>query len=272
MTTNLKSEILDNINNIALGVNTDSSLRNKLLVQLEQAESTNAFDFKIDVNFINRDKKSYVAKYLTIHQLNKIGNSELKQLRDRFQESYLQVQWKSKDKESKSKIDALRDALNSYVPISINKKTMGDILIKKNNSYFTGANNSKVRILGDYVYKYAKPLNSSDLSECGLTFSETLRCARGYYKSQNLDGGTKANEFDTAIKRAIAKITEDKDSEEPFEISSGNSQTYVSNLVVVANQWLSQLRQAREDKKKEIRGVKEEIKNTSNKTKVKKAS
>ena len=123
MTTNLKSEILDNINNIALGVNTDSSLRNKLLVQLEQAESTNAFDFKIDVNFINRDKKSYVAKYLTIHQLNKIGNSELKQLRDRFQESYLQVQWKSKDKESKSKIDALRDALNSYVPISINKKT-----------------------------------------------------------------------------------------------------------------------------------------------------
>ena len=40
---------LDNINNIALGVNTDSSLRNKLLVQLEQAESTNAFDFKIDV-------------------------------------------------------------------------------------------------------------------------------------------------------------------------------------------------------------------------------
>ena len=82
MTTNLKSEILDNINNIALGVNTDSSLRNKLLVQLEQAESTNAFDFKIDVNFINRDKKSYVAKYLTIHQLNKIGNSELKQLRD----------------------------------------------------------------------------------------------------------------------------------------------------------------------------------------------
>ena len=46
----------------------------------------------------------------------------MKQLRDRFQESYLQVQWKSKDKESKSKIDALRDALNSYVPISINKK------------------------------------------------------------------------------------------------------------------------------------------------------
>ena len=133
-------------------------------------------------------------------------------------------------------------------------------------------NNSKVRIFGDYVYKYAKPLNSSNVSECALTFSETLRCARCYYKYLNLDGGKKANEFDTAIKRAIAKITEDKDSEEPFEISSGNSQTYVSNLVVVANQWLSQLRQAREDKKKEIRGVKEEIKNTSNKTKVKKAS
>ena len=94
----------------------------------------------------------------------------------------------------------------------------------------------------------------------------------GGVRGNIFSGGKKANEFDTAIKRAIAKITEDKDSEEPFEISSGNSQTYVSNLVVIANQWLSQLRQAREDKKKEIRGVKEEIKNTSNKTKVKKAS
>ena len=67
MTTNLKSEILDNINNIALGVNTDSSLRNKLLVQLEQAESTNAFDFKIDVNFINYFNFNFYINFFIIY-------------------------------------------------------------------------------------------------------------------------------------------------------------------------------------------------------------
>ena len=71
--TNLKSEILENINNIALGVRTDSNSRLNLAVQLQNAESSKGFEFMVDVNDEDSNDKDYVAKFQTIHQLNKIG-------------------------------------------------------------------------------------------------------------------------------------------------------------------------------------------------------
>ena len=61
--------------------------------------------------------------------------------------NFLGVKWKSSDKDNKPKLDALRDAMSNFVCISINATSLNkDILIQKNNSYFTGANKSKVYV------------------------------------------------------------------------------------------------------------------------------
>ena len=67
--TNLKSEILENINNIALGVRTDSNSRLNLAVQLQNAETSKGFEFMVDINDEDSNDKDYVAKFQTIHQL-----------------------------------------------------------------------------------------------------------------------------------------------------------------------------------------------------------
>ena len=238
--TNLKSEILENINNIALGVRTDSNARLNLAVQLQNAESTKGFEFLVDVNDEDSNDKDYVAKFQTIHQLNKIGKNELKYLRDTFQQNFLQVKWKSTDKDNKPKIDALRDAIACYVPMSICSKTFGEILLKKDkNSFFTGANNSKIRVNGSYVHKYCEPLNKDNVSEVALTFAELLRVARGFYKAQGLSGDGRKTPFDIAIERATNLIFDDYNAIKPFNTSSAKSKTLINFLTVECNKWSS---------------------------------
>ena len=189
------------------------------------------------------EKKSYKKNMVSIHSLNTFGNSELKNIRDRFQYEFLGVQWKSGDKEQKAKIDALRDVLNAYIPINAYGK---DTLIKKNNSYLTGANNSKIRIKGDFVGEYCKPLNKDKLGENALNFSELTRVARGYYKTKDKNvGGTKTNPFDQAIKRASKLLSDDMEAENPFEMSSSKTETNVSILIQVAQKYINEMRKAR---------------------------
>ena len=167
---------------------------------------SNLFKLEVDLNRANAEKKTYKKNMVSIHSLNTFGNSELKFIRDEFQFNFLGVQWKSGDKEEKAKIDAMRDVLNAYIPINA---WGNDTLIKKNNSYLTGANNSKVRVKCDFVNEYCKPLNKDDIDPA-LNFSELQRVARGYYKTKNKDvGGTKTTPFDQAIKRASKLLDDD---------------------------------------------------------------
>ena len=90
---------------------------------------------------------------------------------------------------AKAKLDALRDAMAAYVCISVNAKNMNkDILINKNNSYFTGANKSKIFVNGDFVYKYCEQLNKDNESEKALNFSELVRVSRAWYKATGGEG------------------------------------------------------------------------------------
>jgi len=250
--TNLKSEILENINNIALGVRTDSNSRLNLAVQLQNAESSKGFEFMVDINDEDRNEKDYVAKFQTIHQLNKIGKNKLKYLRDTFQQNFIQVKWKSTDKDNKPKIDALRDAIACYVPMSICSKKFGEILLKDKNSFFTGANNSKIRVNGSYVNKYCEPLNKDNLKEVALTFAELLRVARGFYKAQGLQGDQRKSPFDIAIERATNLIFDDYNAIKPFNMSSAKSKTLINFLTVECNKWSSAYKE-NQDNLKQVR-------------------
>ena len=168
MTKNVKSQIIDKLNAIVQGDQTNSSIRFETLILVDDAVKNNLFKLEVDLNRADAEKKSYKKNMVSIHSLNTFGNSELKYIRDKFQYEFLGVQWKSGDKEEKAKIDAMRDVLNAYIPINAWGK---DTLIKKNNSYLTGANNSKIRIDGEFVGKYCNPLNKDNVGESALNFS-----------------------------------------------------------------------------------------------------
>ena len=171
-TKNLKSQIIDNINDIANGVRKDSNARLNLVVQLQEAETSKKFDFIVDLNDKDSNKDNYKSDFKTIHQINLIKQSHLKYLRDTFMQNFLGVKWKSTDKDNKAKLDALRDAMACFVCVSVNAKSMNkNILIQKNNSYFTGANKSKVFVNGEFVNKWCEALNKDNESEKALNFN-----------------------------------------------------------------------------------------------------
>ena len=236
---NLKTLITDNINDIASGVRKDSNARLNLVVLLQEVEKSGKFDFLIDLNAKDQSKESWVGDFKTIHQINKLTQAHLKYLRDTFMMNFLGVKWKPSDKDNKAKLDALRDAMAAYVCISVNAKNMNkDILINKNNSYFTGANKSKIFVNGDFVYKYCEQLNKDNESEKALNFSELVRVSRAWYKATGGEGVGKTNPFDAAIKKATAQIQDDLNGVTPFELSSAKSKTLISYLVNDANKWL----------------------------------
>tara|TARA_R100000995_G_scaffold8331_1_gene3623 strand:- start:115 stop:885 length:771 start_codon:yes stop_codon:yes gene_type:complete len=238
-TKNLKSQIIDNINDIANGVRKDSNARLNLVVQLQEAETSKKFDFIIDLNDSDSNKDNYKGDFKTIHQINLIKQSHLKYLRDTFMQNFLGVKWKSTDKDNKAKLDALRDAMASYICLSVNAKSMNkDILIQKNNSYFTGANKSKVFVNGEFVNKYCEALNKDNESEKALNFSELVRVSRAWYKAIGGEGVGKKTPFDSAITRATALIQDDLNAIEPFSLSSAKTKTLITYLVNDANKWL----------------------------------
>ena len=114
----------------------------------------------------------------------------------------------------------------------------GNILINKNNSYFTGANKSKVFVNGEFVNKWCEALNKDNESEKALNFSELVRVSRAWYKAIGGEGVGKKTPFDSAITRATALIQDDLNAIEPFSISSAKSKTLITYLVNDANKWL----------------------------------
>ena len=270
---NLKTLITDNINDIASGVRKDSNARLTLVTQLLEVEKSKKFDFLVDINSNQPNKESYVSDFKNLNQLNKVENYHLKYLRDTFMTNFLGVKWKSNDKDNKPKLDALRDAMSNFVCISINAVSLNkNILINKNDSYFTGANKSKVYVNGAFVNKECEPLNKDNVSEIALNFSELTRVCRAWYKRTGGDGNNKKTPFDQAITRATNLIFDDYNAVKPFQVSSAKSKTLISFLVTECNKWLNAHTKNQVDLKNEIRGVKEEIKNAPNKTKVKKVS
>ena len=237
--TNLKAQITDNINDIASGVRKDSNARNTLVTQLYEVEKSNKFDFLVDLNDKDSNKDTYKADFKSIHQLNLIKQNHLKYLRDTFMTNFLGVKWKSSDSDNKPKLDALRDAMSIFVCVSVNSKSMNkDVLINKNNSYFTGANKSKVYVNGSFVNKWCEPLNKDNVSEIALNFSELTRVARAWYKSIGGDNTSKKTPFDSAITRVSNLLNDDLDGVNPFELSSAKSKQLISFLVTDCNKWL----------------------------------
>ena len=237
--TNLKTQITDNINDIASGVRKDSNARLTLVTQLDEVEKSKKFDFLVDLNDKDSNKDTYKPDFKTIHQLNLIKQNHLKYLRDTFMSNFLGVKWKSSDSDNKPKLDALRDAMSIFVCVSVNSKSMNkDILKTKNDSYFTGANKSKVYVNGSFVHKYCEPLNKDNVSEIALNFSELTRVARAWYKSIGGDNTSKKTPFDSAITRVSNLLNDDLDGVKPFELSSAKSKQLISFLVTDCNKWL----------------------------------
>lgn len=119
--------------------------------------------------------------------------------------------------------------MSNFVCISINATSLNkDILINKNNSYFTGANKSKVYVNGSFVNKECEPLNKDNESEKALNFSELTRVCRAWYKRTGGDGNGKKSPFDQAITRATNLIFDDYNAVKPFQVSSAKSKTLIS--------------------------------------------
>ena len=247
---NLKTLITDNINDIASGVRKDSNARLTLVTQLLEVEKSKKFDFLVDINSNQPNKESYVSDFKNLNQLNKVENYHLKYLRDTFMTNFLGVKWKSNDKDNKPKLDALRDAMSNFVCISINAVSLNK----------------------DILNKECEPLNKDNVGEIALNFSELTRVCRAWYKRTGGDGNGKKSPFDQAITRATNLIFDDYNAVKPFQVSSAKSKTLISFLVTECNKWLNAHTKNQVDLKNEIRGVKDEIKNAPNKTKVKKAS
>ena len=234
--------IIDLVKDIELGLNKTSNNRNQLIVKIHEANIGGFFKFQVDLNIDDKNEAGYKAEYLSIYQLNKVDKHHLKYLRTEFIK-YLGVSWTSKD--NKGAIDALRDSFDAYIPMTIwQNKNKKDVLKQKNKSYFTGANNSKIRIDGDYVYKYCKRLNKDIEPQISLNFSNVLNVARGYYRE--FGGGQKhTNPFDQKLKMVNQMLQKDYEAKTPFDNGTSDSEQLVSFLTTTCQNWLSKLREAR---------------------------
>tara|TARA_R100000664_G_scaffold31486_1_gene45130 strand:+ start:548 stop:1375 length:828 start_codon:yes stop_codon:yes gene_type:complete len=242
------SSIINIVNNITSGIETNSNQRNELIVSIQEAVKNEYFTLLFDRNYKNRNKDDYKSDKVRIEKLLTIDTNVLKQVRTDFQENYLQVNWNSADLKDKARIQALRDSFNAYVPIYLYelKKKTKDTLFKKGNSYFTGNNNSLIRVRGQFIYDNLKSLNPTNDTDKSLNFSQLSRVCNAFIKSgDNNMEGSRTNPFDQKIKNITADINKDKDAENPFTMGSADTQSNISKLIVAGNNWLSALRQAR---------------------------
>ena len=242
------SNIINIVNNITSGIDTNSNQRNELIVSIQEAVKNEYFKLLFDRNFKNRNKDDYKSDKVSIEKLLTIDTNVLKQVRIDFQENYLQVNWNSADLKDKARIQALRDSFNAYVPIYLYelKKKTKDTLFKKGNSYFTGNNNSLIRVRGQFIYDNLKSLNPTNDTDKSLNFSQLSRVCNAFIKSVDTNmEGSRTNPFDQKIKNITADINKDKDAENPFTMGSADTESNISKLVVAGNNWLSALRQAR---------------------------
>ena len=277
MQTNV-SKIIDTINNITKGINTNSNQRLELLLSIQDAVKNEYFNLRYDMNHKKISKNDYKPDYKLLSNIT-VTTDVIKYCRNDFQENYLKATWQSANSEDKAKIQALRDSFNAYIPIYLyeKKNNKTETLFKKNKSYFAGANNSLVRVKGEYVFKNFKTLNPTNEDSKSLNFSQLDRVGKGYLKGDGDTENTKTNPFNLKLKSITSAIIKDyRDGEDNgtsvdfFTIGDGNTEALISKLTVACNSWLSELRKHRAAanpdtaKQKEINSVKEDLKNAVN--------
>lgn len=277
MQTNV-SKIIDTINNITKGINTNSNQRLELLISIQEAVKNEYFNLRYDMNHKKISKSDYKPDYKLLNNIT-VTTDVIKYCRNDFQENYLKATWQSANSEDKAKIQALRDSFNAYIPIYLyeKKNNKTETLFKKNKSYFAGANNSLVRVKGEYVFKNYKTLNPTNEDSKSLNFSQLDRVGKGYLKGDGDTENTKTNPFNLKLKSITSAIIKDyRDGEDNgttvdfFTIGDSNTEALISKLTVACNSWLSELRKHRAAanpataKQKEINSVKEDLKNAVN--------
>jgi hypothetical protein len=236
------ANILIRVKDIETGLNKNSNIRNQLVIDIHESNINGYFKFQVDLNIDDINEQGYTPEFMSIYKLNKVDKHHLKYLRNEYQK-YLGVQWNSKD--NKSSIDALRDSFDAYVPMTIwQTKKNKDVLKQKNKSYFAGANNSKIRVNGNYVFEYCERLNKDNDDDISLNFSNVQNVARGYYKEFG-GGQSHTNPFDQKIKNISSLIKKDYEAKNPFNSGTAKTEQNISFLTTTCQTWLSQLRNAR---------------------------
>jgi len=276
------SKIIDTVNNITKGIDTNSNQRLELLIAIQEAVNCEYFTLRYDLNHKKKSNKDYSPDWKMLHNIT-VTSEVIKFSRNDFQENYLKASWQSANSEDKAKIQALRDSFNAYVPIYLyeKKNNVKDTLFKKGKSgYFAGKNNQLVRVNGSYIYKNCKALNPTDDGDKSLNFSQLDRVGKGYFKSDGDTENTKTNPFNLKIKSLTTQIIKDyQDGDDNgesvnfFTTGDADTEALISKLTVACNSWLSELRKSRTQanpdtaKQKEIKSVKEDLKNAINKNK-----
>jgi|TARA_R100000231_G_C5308495_1_gene159707 hypothetical protein len=272
------SKIIDTVNNITKGINTNSNQRLELLISIQEAISNEYYSLHYDLNHKKISKNDYKPDFKMLNNIT-VTSDVIKYCRNDFQENYLKATWQSANSEDKAKIQALRDSFNAYIPIYLYEKKYNktETLFKKNKSYFTGSNNSLVRVRGEYIFKNLKVLNPTNEDSKSLNFSQLDRVGKGYLKGDPKTENTKTNPFNLKIKSLTTQIVKDcEDGEDNgesvnfFTLGDANTEALISKLTVACNKWLSELRKSRTAanpdtaKQKEIKSVKEDLKNAIN--------
>ena len=272
------SKIIDTINNITKGINTNSNQRLELLISIQEAVKNEYFNLRYDLNHKKISKNDYKPDYRQLNNIT-VTTDVVKYCRNDFQENYLKATWQSANSEDKAKIQALRDSFDAYIPIYLyeKKNNKTETLFKKNKSYFAGANNSLVRVKGEYVFDNLKLLNPTNEDSKSLNFSQLSRVGKGYLKGDPKTENNKTNPFNLKLKAITSTIIKDYQEGEDngttvefFNVGDGDTEALISKLVVACNSWLSELRKHRSaanpeaTKQKEIKSIKEDLKNAVN--------
>ena len=272
------SKIIDTINNITKGINTNSNQRLELLISIQEAVKNEYFNLRYDLNHKKISKNDYKPDYKQLNNIT-VTTDVVKYCRNDFQENYLKATWQSANSEDKAKIQALRDSFDAYIPIYLyeKKNNKTETLFKKNKSYFAGANNSLVRVKGEYVFDNLKVLNPTNEDSKSLNFSQLSRVGKGYLKGDPKTENNKTNPFNLKLKAITSTIIKDYQEGEDngttvefFNVGDGDTEALISKLVVACNSWLSELRKHRSaanpeaTKQKEIKSIKEDLKNAVN--------
>ena len=272
------SKIIDTINNITKGINTNSNQRLELLISIQEAVKNEYFNLRYDLNHKKISKNDFKPDFRELNYIT-VTTDVVKYCRNDFQENYLKATWQSANSEDKAKIQALRDSFDAYIPIYLyeKKNNKTETLFKKNKSYFAGANNSLVRVKGEYVFKNLKTLNPTNEDSKSLNFSQLSRVGKGYLKGDPKTENNKTNPFNLKLKAITSTIIKDyRDGEdngttvEFFTVGDADTEALISKLTVACNSWLSELRKHRSTanpeatKQKEIKSIKEDLKNAVN--------
>jgi len=238
----IKKEQISLVAEIQNSDNSNSNMRLTLVVAINNAVANSGFN----LTYKNKDGLTRDFK-----KINKISSKD----RNGFVNAYIEwlgvdglEEWASQSDSGKAKRRILKDAFNVAMA-TIKENAILPVEDTPKKKQFTGGNNAKIWVDGNFVENNEKKLNPLGNDKVALNFAELNRVSKKYYSESGLsDELSKDNSFTAQIRKATRMINADKDEDCKSNQPDKDTRSAIVQLAKACNDWCGHLRFLQEGK------------------------